>query len=42
MLGKATSLFPMNEDVCMEAFLHYTRVGERKSAQQVSSKFSYP
>lgn len=35
VLAKATQRHPENEDVCVEAFLHYVRVGERKSAQQV-------
>lgn len=37
MLAKATSRHPENEDVCVEAFLHYVRIGHRKLAQQVSS-----
>lgn len=37
VLAKATQRHPDNEDVCLEAFAHYLRVGEIKSAQQVRS-----
>jgi hypothetical protein len=41
-LAKATQRFPENEDLCVEAFLHYIRAGERKLAQQVCKFLSSP
>jgi hypothetical protein len=36
LFAKATENHPKNENVAIEAFLHYVRVGERRSARQVS------
>ncbi|KAL8278029.1 hypothetical protein RQP46_009661 [Phenoliferia psychrophenolica] len=38
LFAKATQSHPENEEVCIEAFLHYVRVAERKSAQQIAMR----
>ncbi|ORY72573.1 actin cytoskeleton organization protein [Leucosporidium creatinivorum] len=38
LFAKATEKHPKNETVSIEAFLHYVRVGERRSAQQISMR----
>lgn len=40
MLTKATELHPDNEQVLVEAFLHYVRVAERRAAQQISLRLA--
>lgn len=42
LFAKATEMHPNNENVAIEAFLHYVRVGERRSAQQVSLSLLIP
>ncbi|GAA5970754.1 hypothetical protein JCM21900_002379 [Sporobolomyces salmonicolor] len=40
ILAEATQKHPDNEDVAQEAFLHYVRVVEQRSAQQISMRMS--